>query len=248
MAPSPLVVNNTALLQHIVEEEAIARSPNHLHITPHPRQSTLSSTPILARRLPPLSYLLQIALQECKSSQHSHILSESLATALQTPLDAYPVPPDDRPPPREGSPHDERRQYFSEMKGGQAYEGFQVLRAIEKKNVMLLMEIRTQQFELLLQPVGGSTPLVHAMRLGESRECRGYNRSAEGHQLIFRGRPGGTDPAHRRLLKTSERPHRRGALRINSSDQIPSVRAFTSSPPYSKLTRFYFTVAPSEPT
>lgn len=44
-----------------------------------------------------------------------------------------------------------------------------MLRALEKKDVMLLMEIRNQQFELLVGVVGGSTPLVHAMRLGKSR-------------------------------------------------------------------------------
>ncbi len=32
------------------------------------------------------------------------------------------------------------------------------------------MEIRDQQFELLLQPIGGVTPLVFAQRLGNSRE------------------------------------------------------------------------------
>jgi hypothetical protein len=44
---------------------------------------------------------------------------------------------------------------------------------------MLLMEIKGKQFDLLTQAVGGSTPLVHAMRHGPSR------KSSETSQFVI---------------------------------------------------------------
>ncbi|KAJ3490321.1 hypothetical protein NLI96_g1541 [Meripilus lineatus] len=45
-------------------------------------------------------------------------------------------------------------------------ESYEVLSAIERKDIMFLMEVRDRAFHLLLQPSGGVTPLVHAMRVG----------------------------------------------------------------------------------
>ncbi|KAJ7499005.1 hypothetical protein FB451DRAFT_1427791 [Mycena latifolia] len=43
-----------------------------------------------------------------------------------------------------------------------------VLRAVERKDIMYLMEIRDRSFHLLVRMSGGITPLLHAMRLGQS--------------------------------------------------------------------------------
>jgi len=45
---------------------------------------------------------------------------------------------------------------------------YEVLRAIEHKDVMYLMEIRDRAFPLLLRKTGDVTPLLHAMRIGQS--------------------------------------------------------------------------------
>ncbi|KAF5369836.1 hypothetical protein D9758_001133 [Tetrapyrgos nigripes] len=45
---------------------------------------------------------------------------------------------------------------------------FEVLRAIEQKDIMFLMEIRDRAFHLLLRKCGDVTPLLHAMRIGKS--------------------------------------------------------------------------------
>jgi len=45
---------------------------------------------------------------------------------------------------------------------------FEIFRAIERKDVMFIMEIRDRAFHLLLKKSGDATPLVHAMRIGES--------------------------------------------------------------------------------
>ncbi|KAJ6509900.1 hypothetical protein C8R47DRAFT_964303 [Mycena vitilis] len=43
-----------------------------------------------------------------------------------------------------------------------------MLRAVERKDIMYLMEIRDRAFHLLVRMSGGITPLLHAMRLGKS--------------------------------------------------------------------------------
>jgi len=45
---------------------------------------------------------------------------------------------------------------------------FEIFRAVEKKDIMYLMEIRDRAFPLLLRKTGDATPLLHAMRIGQS--------------------------------------------------------------------------------
>jgi len=45
---------------------------------------------------------------------------------------------------------------------------FEIFRAVERKDIMFLMEVRDHAFHLLLRKSGDATPLVHAMRIGES--------------------------------------------------------------------------------
>ncbi|KAJ7283739.1 hypothetical protein C8J57DRAFT_1432781 [Mycena rebaudengoi] len=47
-------------------------------------------------------------------------------------------------------------------------EPYEVLRAVERKDIMYLMEVRDRAFPLLVRMSGGITPLLHAMRLGQS--------------------------------------------------------------------------------
>ncbi|KAF5387827.1 hypothetical protein D9615_000337 [Tricholomella constricta] len=45
---------------------------------------------------------------------------------------------------------------------------FEVFRAIEHKDIIFLMEVRDRGFALLLRKTGDATPLLHAMRIGQS--------------------------------------------------------------------------------
>ncbi|KAI0698925.1 hypothetical protein BC835DRAFT_1333432 [Cytidiella melzeri] len=45
-------------------------------------------------------------------------------------------------------------------------EPYQIFSAVEKKDVMFLMEVRDRDFEMLLRKNGDVTPLLHAMRIG----------------------------------------------------------------------------------
>ncbi|KAK1236745.1 hypothetical protein PQX77_000101 [Marasmius sp. AFHP31] len=47
---------------------------------------------------------------------------------------------------------------------------FEVLRAVEQKDIVYLMEIRDRAFHLLLRKWGDVTPLLHAMRIGNSHK------------------------------------------------------------------------------
>jgi len=47
-------------------------------------------------------------------------------------------------------------------------EPWEVLRAVENKDVSYLMEVRDRAFNALVRPSGGVTPLIHAMRIGKS--------------------------------------------------------------------------------
>ncbi|KJA29974.1 hypothetical protein HYPSUDRAFT_32019 [Hypholoma sublateritium FD-334 SS-4] len=43
---------------------------------------------------------------------------------------------------------------------------YEVMRAVEEQDIMFLMEVRDKAFPLLLQSIGGETPLIHAIRTG----------------------------------------------------------------------------------
>ncbi|KIY46657.1 hypothetical protein FISHEDRAFT_66406 [Fistulina hepatica ATCC 64428] len=47
-------------------------------------------------------------------------------------------------------------------------EPYEVLRAVERKDLMYLMQVRDHAFHLLLVKSGGVTPLLHSMRIGQS--------------------------------------------------------------------------------
>ncbi|KAI0321814.1 hypothetical protein OF83DRAFT_158973 [Amylostereum chailletii] len=49
-------------------------------------------------------------------------------------------------------------------------EPYEVLSAVEKKDIMFLMEVRDRAFHLLLRRSAGVTPLLHAMRIGRHQD------------------------------------------------------------------------------
>ncbi|KAG6378818.1 hypothetical protein JVT61DRAFT_13097 [Boletus reticuloceps] len=57
---------------------------------------------------------------------------------------------------------------FSSTKTWKEPQPFEVFRAIEHKDIMFLMEVRDRAFPLLLRKTGDATPLLHAMRIGQS--------------------------------------------------------------------------------
>ncbi|EIM88281.1 uncharacterized protein STEHIDRAFT_110059 [Stereum hirsutum FP-91666 SS1] len=107
-----------------------------------------------------------------KQSQQSpippspHLLEDALSSSI---VDASPIKSPSSPTlssikqamSRKGSTKTVRKEWKEP-------EYFEVLKAIEKKDIMYLMEIRDRAFHLLVRPSGGVPPLVHAMRIGKS--------------------------------------------------------------------------------
>ncbi|KZT74442.1 hypothetical protein DAEQUDRAFT_734747 [Daedalea quercina L-15889] len=63
-----------------------------------------------------------------------------------------------------------RRSYTPQSNTQRPTEPYEVFAAIERKDVMFLMEVRDKAFPLLVRRHGGTTPLVHAMRCGKSHQ------------------------------------------------------------------------------
>ena len=187
-----------------------------------PLHATDPSPQVLPRSLPPLSHLFTTAQSSAAAARHSHLLAHSLATALETPL-LPPAPPEKAVPVQVVAEERKKGNGSSGARKEGVYEAFEVFRAVEQKDVMLLMEVRDRQFELLLQPTagGGSTPLVHAMRLGPSRTSSvSKSPSAQLTPVCIR-RPRNRDPPHRGYLQARQRSNgRRPPLRY-ARDEIP---------------------------
>ncbi|SGY23237.1 BQ5605_C019g08918 [Microbotryum silenes-dioicae] len=185
----PTAINNQPLVQHILTRDFSGPfAPNSTGTgtgsgdittttTSSPpaatRQHAIASTPVLVRALPPSSYLDKLGQQASKRAKRQHILTESLESALETPIDAFAIPLPDKDHPQHALGDDsEGLAKQNKMKGKVAkrYESWELLKAIEKKQLMTIYDIKSNQFELLLEPVGGSTPLVHAMRHGPSHQ------------------------------------------------------------------------------
>ncbi|KIK65354.1 hypothetical protein GYMLUDRAFT_38803 [Collybiopsis luxurians FD-317 M1] len=66
------------------------------------------------------------------------------------------------------SPSRIRSQQKEVVKNWKEPQPFEVFRAVERKDIVLLMEIRDRAFHLLVDKNGETTPLVHALRIGQS--------------------------------------------------------------------------------
>lgn len=158
-----LPINNEALIARLLDKD-IRPSP-----TPRVRCNYPDDV-VLARRLPPHSFLSNQAKSKARQAQRTRIIQDSISTALETPLDAKPVPPREREGSASSALAAAEARYAAAGSTGKKYEGHEVLKAIESHDLFKLYDIRSQQFPLLLRPLGGVTPLVYAMRLGKTRE------------------------------------------------------------------------------
>ncbi|KAK4054538.1 hypothetical protein OIV83_001032 [Microbotryomycetes sp. JL201] len=133
----------------------------------------LAHEPALAKRLPPSNYIAALANDHAKQARRAFVLEQSLASAVETPIDAHPaaqpLSAESRDPPKAQQVADRRLSYaLNNKRHRTGYDSHDVLRCIEKRDAVGLMEIRNANFALLLQPVGGVTPLVFCMRQGKT--------------------------------------------------------------------------------
>ncbi|GAA5870811.1 hypothetical protein JCM3774_001683 [Rhodotorula dairenensis] len=157
-------------------EHYIHKEPARSDASP-PRHPPLPSNPVLAKPLPPSSEISRRAEQYAHSARKQHILNDALTSAVETPLDANPAPTASPSHPVDAStPARVTAAARSGGKGGKGgkggggtYEPFEVLRAIEKKDLGVILDVKSHQFDLLVTSAPGQPlPLVYAIRLGKS--------------------------------------------------------------------------------
>ncbi|KIK98762.1 hypothetical protein PAXRUDRAFT_823546 [Paxillus rubicundulus Ve08.2h10] len=168
------MVNNASMILSLAEQ--LSSDPPNPRPTPRHR---LSLEPCLPARLPSTAFLQREARQ-------------GALKAMLRQLRRSPTPPSSPPPEmesEEGSPTLKRRDSISSTASPPSSpttswswslsipkfsstwkepQPFEVFRAIERKDIMFLMEVRDRAFPLLLRKTGDATPLLHAMRIGQS--------------------------------------------------------------------------------
>ncbi|KAF8307006.1 hypothetical protein DL93DRAFT_2143470 [Clavulina sp. PMI_390] len=164
--------NNEPLVR-LVGEQA---DPSSYH--PSIRQRARSS-PCLPDRLPSLAFLRREADQNAplaiirqlrrSPSLHAQELSEEDRSGSDTsPLPSPGASSDGGMLSPKGAPKVKAPKLKLPPANWKPPQPFEVFRAVEKKDIMFLMEVRDHAFHLLLRKSGDATPLLHAMRIGES--------------------------------------------------------------------------------
>jgi len=169
--------NNSFLIASLDEE-------NELQPPPIPERTRLKSDPFLPARLPTTAFLEREASQNAPRAIIRQLRrsptpppelelepeDDGLSNLSSSPpviINSLPPSPSATTVSFPGSP---RRMPAPPPKprGWKEPQPFEVLRAIENKDIMMLMEVRDHAFHLLLRRTGDVTPLLHAMRIGES--------------------------------------------------------------------------------
>ncbi|GAA5822165.1 hypothetical protein JCM10212_002975 [Sporobolomyces blumeae] len=138
-----------------------------------PKKSPLPPAPTLCHTLPEFSKLEQSAQSHARQAQRQHLIDEAVNSPLTLPTDARDPQGSAPPPSRLDSARSDAasapaasRTQARRVKAAKTYEPWHVLKAIEKRDVMTLHEIKSTQFDLLV--TGSPLPIVYAQRLGKS--------------------------------------------------------------------------------
>lgn len=166
------MVNNASVILSIVERfspDFAQRSVTRARVSPDP---------CLPARLPTTSFLQREAEQNAPKAVLRQLRR---SPTPPSPTTEYHDATEDIQPHtgRRGSVSSESdqtsptRSLFtisrSQPSGGwKEPQPFEVFRAVERKDIMFLMEVRDRAFPLLLRKTGDATPLLHAMRIGQS--------------------------------------------------------------------------------
>ncbi|KAF9226468.1 hypothetical protein BS17DRAFT_775671 [Gyrodon lividus] len=182
------MVNNASIILTLAEQ--LSSDPPSPKPTPRRR---LSLEPCLVAGLPSTGLLPCYLLHAIANVSQAFLKREAdqaASMAMLQQLRRSPTPPSSLPSDEEpwGSPTHERQDSnsptaspsssttpwswsFSIPKSSSSWkepQPFEVFRAIERKDIMFLMEVRDRAFPLLLRKTGDATPLLHAMRIGQS--------------------------------------------------------------------------------
>ncbi|KAF8332775.1 uncharacterized protein EI90DRAFT_2918273 [Cantharellus anzutake] len=151
--------NNLYIIEHLSEDQ---KGPTH--------RSRVNSTPCLLSRLPNLAFLRR----EGELSAAEAIIRQIRSHPSFSETEHHEPDVDQEGGTRRRSTSvtstNTVRSALAPAKPLQWKEPqvFEVFRAVERKDIMFLMEVRDHAFHLLLQKSGDVTPLLHAMRIGQT--------------------------------------------------------------------------------
>ncbi|RDX53100.1 hypothetical protein OH76DRAFT_1399703 [Lentinus brumalis] len=172
--------NNAPVILHIArdlqDEEPTPR------LTGPPRERPRSD-PCLPARLPTSAFIQREAERVAPKAVENEInrIHQELEAALAPREDEITLPPSPTSPT--ASPRAKRKSLLDRIStasnvakalraagrnDGQPWrapEPFEVFRAIERKDIMFIMEVRDRSFESLIKKSGDVTPLIHALRI-----------------------------------------------------------------------------------
>lgn len=131
---------------------------------------------VLVKPLPPSREISRRAQEYAAAARKQHALTDALSSAVESPLEAQPSPrldagqqeslAGDNSPAKSGGVQSGKGKG---RRGAGQYEPFEVLRAIEKKDLAVILDVKAHQFDLIITSAPGQPlPLVYAIRLGKS--------------------------------------------------------------------------------
>lgn len=133
------------------------------------------SEPCLPERLPTTSFIQREAENLAPKAVSRHILHisppsvEQVAEIQQVPAPRIRRLSESLPSPSSLKSLVQSFMTTQPTKSPTSWSGLQpyeVMKAVEQRDIMFLMQVRDNAFHLLLQSSGGETPLVHAIRIG----------------------------------------------------------------------------------
>ncbi|KAI0637773.1 hypothetical protein C8Q77DRAFT_388200 [Trametes polyzona] len=179
--------NNAPLVTHIATkefEDEVGSRPTTP--TSGPARERSPSDPCLPARLPTSGFIQREAERMAPKAVEAEL--ERIRKSLEIPpppsLQDAEQGENSQPTSPTASPKAKRKSFMdvlpsafhaakmlrtaSQSRGNQPWkapEPYEILRAIERKDIMFLMEVRDRSFQSLVQKSGDVTPLIHAMRI-----------------------------------------------------------------------------------
>ncbi|KAI0303224.1 hypothetical protein BC826DRAFT_1089604 [Russula brevipes] len=182
------MINYTTILKHIDANPTPFLSNERRRSPPDPcLPARLPSTAVIRREadlIAPKSFLTQLVLD---ASHSSDALREAMSTSI---TDSPTSPQASSPEMNLDSPTSPFQRLLSKRKTTKTKgpwkdpEPWEVLRAVESKDVIYLMEVRDRAFHALVRPSGGVTPLIHAMRIGKSHHDEDFAKKETRSLLV----------------------------------------------------------------
>ncbi|KAJ8501471.1 hypothetical protein ONZ51_g582 [Trametes cubensis] len=177
--------NNAPMINQIAAKDFEDESSSRPASPSGPPRERSPSDPCMPARLPSSGFLQREAERMAPKAVEAEL--ERIRKSLEIPPPPSPKETEgenSQPNSPTASPRSKRKSFLdvlpsafqaakalrtASQSGGsrpwKAPEPYEILRAIERRDVMFLMEVRDRSFQSLVQKTGDVTPLIHAMRI-----------------------------------------------------------------------------------